>query len=156
MLTRRNVLKSGLFSLAPFAFVKSLFAGEKIENKEKSKILFYKVDGVEIEQTTFFYSKEDLPPDSKNAYSIFFDENGNTIKEYGYNISKNPNLYIPENAVHPKTEWINKSVLEIIKYDISHKNITKLFVYIILREDSPEVGVLTNIFPYTFNRRKAV
>lgn len=36
MLTRRNVLKSGLFSLAPFAFAKSLFAGEKkIESTKK-------------------------------------------------------------------------------------------------------------------------
>lgn len=189
-MNRRRFLKiipAGL--LSSFLPVKLFGSSEKLTGKRKNETLNYQVDGVNVEQTTFYYTKEDLPPDKthyfaeqpdyfyftgkkeidikygyrRNVRSLFFDKDGNQFPYdgpyggfsgsiYEKNVSKNPRLYIPENAVSPKVEWINKEVLLLIKMEMANQPLgkppIKLFVYIFLREDSPAVGFLVDTIPH--------
>jgi hypothetical protein len=144
---RRKFLK-----IIPVGFLSSLLPAklfgseEKIagrtSRKTKNEILHYQVDGVEIEQTTFFYTEDQLPSEkchdfmmikSKNINNsnsvdeyrngwegrttipeFFFDKNGEVIpiRKYEKNISKKFYTYYPSNAVLPKQEWINRQILE--------------------------------------------
>jgi len=158
---RRKFLK-----IIPAGFLSSIFSGKLFGNEEKSvqkvksKPLFYEVDGVKIEQTTFFYAKEDIPKNKSFEFAAFsiegnpvgfafpycFDKDGDKHISY----SNDENAY--KNAIYPKIEWVNDWILSDIRYAREHyidwEKYEKLYIYVFRREDkTKEIGIFVSSVP---------
>lgn len=158
-MNRRRFLKIIPAGLLSSFLPAKLLGSEKNAQKEKNKTLEYQVDGIDIEQTTF-YHKNMISQNKHNFDFMAVSKSGKQIPVALYFYDKKGNMFRarydcfwPDNAVFPKNKWMNKIILKTIKVMKEHlsprRDVKKIYVYIFLRADRPCFGLLLDDEPWT-------